>query len=135
MKVLKFLTVAGVLALAMVFAALPGAMAQDKEQMKEMLKNSTPQQRADMQTKLMQQELSLTDAQYTGVSKLNLEYANKMQVIINSDEGRIGKARKAKSLMGEKEKKLKGILTDEQFEKYKQYVKEKVEQLKSYRNG
>jgi Spy/CpxP family protein refolding chaperone len=90
------------------------------------LKKSTPQQRADWQNKMMKDDLKLTDAQYQQVSKLNLEYAKKMQPLFTSDENRFSKGLKARSIMQEKDAKLQAILTNEQYNSYQTIVKEKT---------
>ncbi|OOQ62001.1 hypothetical protein [Mucilaginibacter pedocola] len=94
------------------------------------LKKSTPQQRADWQNKMMKEDLKLTDAQYQQVSKLNLEYAQKMQPLLTSTDSKFSKGMKARSLMKEKDAKLQDILSDEQYETYKKIVKEKGQELK-----
>nr|WP_294948225.1 hypothetical protein [uncultured Mucilaginibacter sp.] len=90
------------------------------------LKKSTPQQRADWQNKMMRDDLKLTDAQYQQVSKLNLEYAKKMQPLFTSDENRFSKGLKARSIMKEKDAKLQAILTNQQYNSYQKIVKEKT---------
>lgn len=97
----------------------------------ETLRNSTPEQRADLQNKLMKEKLNLSDTQYLQVSQLNLEYARKMQPLLTSTSGRMGKAFKAKSLYKEKESKLKAVLTDEQFKIYQEEVKERIDAAKN----
>ncbi|MEO6149057.1 MAG: hypothetical protein ABIN95_13035 [Mucilaginibacter sp.] len=131
MKIVRSTIIAGALAFAMIIIAPIAVHAQTDG--KEMFKNTTPQQRADMQNKMMKDELNLTDTQYAQVSKLNLEYAQKMQPIIQSDDSRFSRMRKAKSIMGEKDKKLKAILTQEQHEKYEEVVKAKIQALKNYK--
>ena len=120
--------ITGALALVMLFVMQLSACAQDVS--KDALRNTTPQQRADMQTQMMKKELNLTDTQYTAVSKLNLEYAQKMQPVLASGDGRMAKAMKAKSIMKEKDKKLKAILTEEQYNRYEEVIKEKIKKLK-----
>ena len=94
------------------------------------LKKSTPQQRADWQNKMMKNDLKLTDAQYLQVSKLNLEYAQKMQPLFTSTDSRFTKGMAARSIMKEKDGKLKAILSKEQYESYQKIVKEKGQELK-----
>lgn len=114
------------LLLALLFFAPAKAQTMDAAA----LKKSTPQQRADWQNKMMKDDLRLTDAQYLQVSKLNLEYAQKIQPLLTSDENRFSKGMKARSIMKEKDAKLKAILTGEQYTNYQKIVKEKGEELK-----
>lgn len=127
-NLIKHITRAGVLVMFMLIAA-SGVKAQTSADAQK-FKNSTPEQRAAMQDKLMKQELNLSDVQYTQVSALNLEYARKMQPIINSDESRFSKGRKARALLKEKDEKLKKILTQQQYDLYQQKVQEMTSKLK-----
>jgi Spy/CpxP family protein refolding chaperone len=97
------------------------------------LKASTPEQRAKMQSDKMKEKLVLTDDQYKQVSDLNWVYAKKMDPILHSDEGRFKKYRQAKSLMDEKDKKLKGILTSDQYKQYGDLKKEMMDRMRDSR--
>jgi len=97
------------------------------------LKASTPEQRAKMQSDKMKEKLVLTDDQYKQVSDLNLVYAKKMDPILHSDEGRFKKYRQAKSLMDEKDKKLKVILTSDQYKQYEDFKKEMMDKMRDSR--
>ncbi|TFF39636.1 hypothetical protein [Mucilaginibacter psychrotolerans] len=94
------------------------------------IKKSTPKQRADWQTNMMKKDLKLTDAQYRQVSQLNLEYAKKMQPLFNSDDSRLSKGMKARSIMQEKDAKLKAVLSTGQYDAYQQIVKNKMAAVK-----
>jgi hypothetical protein len=97
------------------------------------LKTSTPEQRAKMQSDKMKEKLVLTDDQYKQVSDLNLVYAKKMDPILHSDEGRFKKYRQAKTLMDEKDKKLKSILTSDQYKQYEDFKKEMMDKMRDSR--
>ena len=101
-----------VTALAVV-ARVPEAAAQlDK------LRNTTPAERAGMQTDFMQSKLDLTPDQKRKVTDLNLKYANKMEPVIKGSAGPLARARQMREINGEKETELKGILSPQQWEKY-----------------
>lgn len=114
------------LLLTMLFSAQVKAQKMDAAT----LKKSTPQQRADWQNKMMKDDLKLNDAQYQQVSKLNLEYSQKMQPLFTSTDNRFSKGMKARSIMKEKDGKLKALLSDEQYNSYQKIVKEKMAEVK-----
>ncbi len=123
-KIISF-RIAAITAMLILCSAIAGAVAQTPD-----MKNSTPEQRAEWQNKLMKEKLKLTDTHYQQVSSLNLEYARKMQPVITGEGSRFSRAKKAKALMKEKEGKLKQLLTKQQFEAYQQDVKEKMNAAK-----
>ncbi len=58
------------------------------------LKQTTPEQRAKMQTEWMRTKLALNTKQVEQVYALNLQYAQKNDPIIQSNEGRLSKFKK-----------------------------------------
>src|SRR5688572_9623609 len=72
----------------------------------------------------MKTELSLTDSTYTNVYAINLKYAEKNAEIMNGAEGKLAKFKSLKTSNDQKEKEMKGVLTKEQFKKYKEMMKE-----------
>ena len=105
------LVVALVSAGLLVEVATSGAWAQlDK------LANTTPQERARLQTDFMKNRLRLTPEQTSAVSALNLKYAQQAQPIIQSSEGAFIKMRQLRGLDEAKEGELRGILSPQQFE-------------------
>jgi hypothetical protein len=82
------------------------------------LEQSTPQERAALQTAFMKSKLALDEKQSGKVSALNLEYAEKAEPIIKGDDGIFSKRSQMNSLQDEKNAKLKGILTPDQYETY-----------------
>lgn len=91
---------------------------------KAALKESTPEQRAQLQTTLMKTKLSLDSAQVTKVQAINLKSAQKLDPILKSDGRKLKMMREVMSIQKEKDADLKTVLTDEQ---YKQYEKMKDE--------
>jgi hypothetical protein len=103
-----------------------GARAQSLDK----LKNTTPEQRAAVQTTLMTEKLGLTPEQKAKVADLNLVYAKKMQPIIESGRPLMA-MREARQIGEEKEAALKKILSPEQFQKFlagKEEMREKFEE-------
>jgi len=94
------------------------------------LKNSTPEQRAQWQSNAMKTKLGLNDAQFQQVSAINLEYAKKGDAIKNSGDGKFSKYRKFKSMMSDKDEKLKKVLTPDQFTTYEEMKKEMMDKAK-----
>ena len=117
------------IALSVVIALLvsvPAGFAQmDK------LKQSTPQERARMQTDMMKAKLGLSPDQLTKVAAINEKYAQQMQPIIQSSEGPFMRMRQMREVSTAKEAELKGVLSPGQFQKYlaeKEEMKEKFEE-------
>ena len=100
-------------ALVMFVPAL--AMAQMEE-----LKNSTPEERATMLTKMMQSELSLDEKATTAVSDINLEYAKEAQALMDSSGTKFGKIMTFRNNAKAKDAELEGVLTPEQYSLYEQ---------------
>lgn len=102
---------------------------------RDSLKNATPEQRAQMQSDMMKNKLALTDEQYKQVSDINLKYARKMDDLKQNGGGKFSKARKAKSIMSDKDDELQKVFTKEQFEKYETLKKEMMDKARdAYKN-
>lgn len=83
----------------------------------------------------MKTELSLDSSAYAGVYAINLKYAEKNTEIMNGSEGKLAKFKSLKASNEEKEKEMKGVLTKEQFKKYKEMMKERKADAKdAYKN-
>src|SRR5262245_19509643 len=95
------------------------------------LKNTTPAERAGLQTEFMKSKLALTPDQTKTVTALNLKYANRMEPVLKGSEGPLARMRQMREINGEKEKELKGVLTPEQWTKYeasREEMREKFEE-------
>jgi hypothetical protein len=95
------------------------------------LKNTTPEERAEVQTAFMKSKLGLTTDQATQVADINLRYAQKMDPIIKGSSGLLMKRRQMNEVNREKEAELKQALSAEQFQKYldsKEEMREKFEE-------
>jgi hypothetical protein len=94
------------------------------------LKAATPDQRAQMQTDLMKQKLSLTAEQYKQVSAINLFYARKIEPILRGDANRYSKYLQISPLLDEKDEKLKAVFSAGQFKKYQDVKSEMIRQAR-----
>ena len=96
------------------------------------------EERARFQTEWMKQNLSLSNDQLVQIEPLNLKYAQKMEEV-KAISGKIGKLKKAKSIMDEKDGQLKKILTKDQFNVYlekREEIRDKMkEAAKQRKNG
>lgn len=94
------------------------------------LKGSTAEQRAQRQSDGMRTKLGLDSIQYQKVSAINLEYARKGEEIKNDGGGKFARYRKFKSMMSEKDGKLKKVLTPDQYTSYEEMKKEMMDKAK-----
>jgi hypothetical protein len=77
----------------------------------------SPEERAQMQTEWMKENLQLNDSQLVKVDSLNLEYALKMEKV-KGINGNLNKLKTARKTSEEKDEKLKKLLNEEQFAFY-----------------
>ncbi len=89
----------------------------------------SPEERARFQTEWMKQNLSLSEDQLVQIEPLNLKYAQKMEEVKASSR-KIGKLKKAKAIMDEKDGQLKKILTKDQFNVYLEKREEMRDKMK-----
>jgi hypothetical protein len=82
------------------------------------LKDTTPAERAKVQTELMKTRLGLTDAQTSKVAVINEKYAERMEPVIKGAENPFLKVREVRDIEQAKEGELKGVLSGEQFQKF-----------------
>lgn len=99
------------------------AMAQMDE-----LKNSTPEERATLQTDWMKTNLTLDDKTATAVSAINLKYAQKTQALMDSEGPRLEKLMTFRKNSEAKDMEIKALLTPEQYSRYEQ-KKSQMEEL------
>jgi len=93
------------------------------------LKNTTPEERATVQTAMMRTKLGLTEAEAPKVAAINRKYAEKMEPIIKGSEGPLMKMRDAKAIEQGKEAELKKALSPDQFQKFLAMKEEMREQM------
>ena len=97
----------------------------------------SPEERARFQTEWMKQNLSLSEDQLTQIEPLNLKYAQKMEEV-KAISGKIGKLKKAKAIMDEKDGQLKKILTKDQFNVYlekREEIRDKMKEAAEQRKN
>lgn len=78
----------------------------------------------------LDKQLSLTDDQKAKITPIIAERQQKLQDLAASSGRRRRKARKAKSILEDSDKKIKAILTDEQKQKYTQMQQQMRAQMK-----
>ena len=84
------------------------------------LKNTTPEQRAQMQTKWMQSNLSLDAKTSASVSDINLKYAKENGALMSTQEPKFQKLMAFKKNSDAKDAELEAIFTPEQYSLYEQ---------------
>jgi hypothetical protein len=107
----------GILSLGLAVILFVFGMPQAFAQLDE-LKNTTPGERASLQTELMKSKLALTPEQTRVVADLNLKYANRMEPIIKGSSNSLTKMFQMRKINNEKETELKRILSSQQWEKF-----------------
>jgi hypothetical protein len=103
---------------AIVVAALVLSLCSAASAQLAALKNTTPEQRATVLTELMEKRLGLSGNTLQQVSQINLEYANKVQPILQSADRPLREMRELKDIDAQKDTALKGVLSAAQFQKY-----------------
>jgi periplasmic protein CpxP/Spy len=117
--------------LAVVLLAISSFNSYAQGKLEELMEQTTPQERAEMQTKNMTEMLSLTEDQKEKVGTVNLRYAERMQSVHNSGQGRLQRLRQMKAISGEKDLELKKIFTPAQYEKYSRHKEEMKENMRA----
>ena len=84
----------------------------------QMLENTTPQQRAGIQTAFMTKKLGLSPEVRSKVEAINLKYAQQAQPVLTGSEGPLRKMHDIKEIEAQKENELKGVLTPQQFQQF-----------------
>jgi Spy/CpxP family protein refolding chaperone len=85
---------------------------------------------------MMSSKLSLTDDQKEKITPIIAERQQKMKALMaDTSMRKMKRAREAKSIMGDGDKKIEAVLTDEQKPKYEQMQAEMREKMKERRNG
>ncbi len=92
--------------------------------------DSSPTERAQMQTEMMSEFLQLSDQKTAEVGMINLYYAEEIQTLQNSGKSRRKKFRAIKSLLAEKYKKIEQVLSQDQFNDYKNAQEEMRKKIK-----
>lgn len=103
-----------------------GAFAQNK---------MTDEQKQEAKARYEQykQKLNLTDEQSKKVDAINATYFEGIAELKKSNASKLSKYRKFKTLNADRDKKMKEVLTKEQFKIYKQQQEERKEEFKQRR--
>lgn len=106
------------------------------------LKDASPEERAEMQTKRMTKDLALNKDQEQKVNTVLKEHHAKLEVKrqeIKKDslEAKTEKRKKAmeglKASQDDLKSKMKGILTDEQYKKWETLQNERIDKVKNHK--
>jgi uncharacterized SAM-dependent methyltransferase len=81
-------------------------------------KDKTPEERAKFQTDMMKNKLSLKADQEVKVQAINLNYAEKFDPIIKSNDNKLSRFMRAMDLQKAKDAELKKVFTAEQYKQY-----------------
>ena len=82
------------------------------------LLTTSPNQRAESQTRFMKNKLELSDETTSKVQAINLEYANKVEPILKGSSIGIIKKHDIEQIQEQKDTALQGILTTQQLDVY-----------------
>lgn len=85
---------------------------------REKMANTTPEQRAQRQTAQMKKQLSLSAEQETTVASINLKYAQQAQTLLDGGERSRETMKQVRTLMSSKDKELKKVFSEEQYNQY-----------------
>ena len=100
-----------------------------QEKFNEFMTETSPEDRAQLQTDYMKESLSLTRDQETKIQDVNLKYAGKIQEAYEAPTKRQQKLKAMQGINVQKEAELKLILTPEQYVTYeenREAMKEKI---------
>ncbi|MBL7962278.1 MAG: DUF4890 domain-containing protein [Flavobacteriales bacterium] len=124
--------IVNVFAAALLIGMGTGTLAQDSApamQKHRGQKQASPEERAQRMTERMTTELQLDDAQRTQVLAINQQHVQALEMLRaqRSDD----KRDRAQVVVQQHEDALKGVLTPEQFERFKQLKAERAEKHRS----
>lgn len=105
---------------------------------REKLADTTPEQRASLQTARMKKQLSLTAEQEPTVAAINLNYARQMQTILETGTRNRQTMQQARNMASGKDADLKAVLTADQYAQYetvKDEQKGRMREMRGKRNN
>ncbi|WP_337044787.1 hypothetical protein [Emticicia sp. 17c] len=113
-----------------------GAYAQDAKQTRGDWKGKTPEQRAEMRTKHMQESLALTNEQYQKILAINLEQEKKRELQHKENQEKMAAARQEMRANHEALiKNYENVLTPEQMTKFKDESKKRRAEMRDKMKG
>ena len=99
----------------------------------EMLKGSSLEERSELQTDMMVEELALQDSiSIEKVRAINLKYAEKVESLAASNKSRRQKFKKMRNIGEQKDDELRSVLTEEQYKVYLEKKEEMRERMKEH---
>jgi hypothetical protein len=113
------------LALALLLPPL-SVMANDLE----FLLETTPLQRATVQTRFMQEKLGLTPEATHKINGINLAYAEKVEPILKGSSMLLVKVQDIKAILLQKDEILRGTLSPQQYERYRDSKDEIIDAMR-----
>ena len=109
--------------------------ADKKAEAAKMIKESTPEQRAMLQTGMMKNKLNLDSAEVVQVQAINLKYAEKLDPVLKGDERKLKQLRDMMAIQKAKDADLKKALTADQYKQYEAMKDEMKEKLKEAKDA
>ena len=100
---------------------------------RERLANTTPEQRANQQTTQMKKRLSLTADQEPTVAAINLNYARKMQTVLETGERNRQTLKQVRGMADQKDAELKAVFTADQYTQYETFKDGQKDRMKERR--
>lgn len=113
------------LALALLLPPL-SVMANDLE----FLLETTPLQRATVQTRFMQEKLGLTPEATHKINGINLAYAEKVEPILKGTSMLLVKVQDIKAILLQKDEILRGTLSPQHYERYRDSKDEIIDAMR-----
>ena len=102
-----------------------------QEKLEAFMNETTPEERAELQTNYMKESLALTSDQEIKIQDLNLKYAKKMQDVYNTPDRKFQKLKRMKGVSTEKDQEMKSILNPDQYATYEKNKEEMKEKMRS----
>ncbi|MEI8209138.1 MAG: hypothetical protein WCG16_08035 [Methylococcales bacterium] len=104
----------------------PSVMANDLA----FLLETTPLQRATVQTRFMQEKLGLTPEATHKINGINLAYAEKVEPILKGSSMLMVKVQSIKAILQQKDEILRGTLSPQQYERYRDSKDEIIDAMR-----
>jgi hypothetical protein len=114
--------------------AFVSAQQEGVEKLRQLMENTTPEQRARFQDHWMKKDLNLSIDQAAKVAKINLRTARQMQSIYGTHEGKLRKFRQIMRARDAKDSELQNVLTGAQFSKYQAKKEEMWQKMHNMHN-
>ncbi|MDW7690216.1 hypothetical protein R9C00_24370 [Flammeovirgaceae bacterium SG7u.111] len=105
-------------------------MFQVQAQSVEKLKDKTPEERAKIQTEKMVEKLAIEGDLEMQVYAINLKYAEAIEPLKDSEDSKVSKFQKLKSLSEDKNAEMEKVLTEDQFMAYLKMQEDMTKELK-----